>query len=171
MINHRLHIDLLMPENIRKIWLLLLTQAQRLEGILHQVRASEFSMDEVLNKMLEPQQHDPSDRRHLDTAMHLACRKGDVVIVRCLMAAGAHSDILGAARVTVEHEALQLEKSNPNAYQFRQIRELLAEPMPRCPPGHRSGPVEICVALSVLSVDASLVHRVRVFMYARNFLH
>ena len=113
------------------------TQVQRLEQTLDQVRASEYTMDEVLNKMLKPRQHGESDRRYLDTAMHLACRQGKVAVIRCLLAAGARSDVPGATRETANQAAHRLEKSGFNALQFRQIKELLAEPLPACFRGHR----------------------------------
>ena len=119
------------------------TQVQRLEQTLDQVRASEYTMDEVLNKMLEPRQNVKSDREYLDTAMHLACRKGNVAVVRCLLAAGARSNVPGATRVpgatceTASQAAHRLEKAGFNTLQFRQIKELLAEPLPTCFRGHR----------------------------------
>ena len=103
-------------------------QARRVEVLLDHVRVRGLSTAELLNEVI--------GRRPLNnTAMHIACRKGSIAVIRSLMAAGARWDIPNPEGETALQEASHLQKSNPEV--FEKIMVLMAEPMPACPYKHR----------------------------------
>ena len=126
----------------------LFSQEQRVEDILDKVRKEDLSTAELLNaKDSHTQSNFP------DTAMHIACRIGNVVLIRTLMAAGARWDLPGKTEQTAEQEAEPLERGNPDIH--RKIMELLSYPMPPAPSGYRSACV--CVRVCVCAVRVRLV--------------
>ena len=124
-----------------------------MEDVLEQVRKQDYlSVTRFLNKVVHPLRAPPTHKgKRIDTAMHIACRKGHVAVVRSLMAGGARWDIIGAGRSTAKEEShnelRMFPTKNPTGH--RKIAELLSKPLPPCPRGHRCGSVCIYISASV----------------------
>lgn len=130
-----------------------------MEDVLEQVRQQHYlSVTSFLNKVVHPLRAPPTHKgKRIDTAMHIACRKGHVAVVRSLMAEGARWDIIGAGRSTAKEESRNELRMFPtkNPTEHRKIAELLSKPLPPCPRGHRCG-----------SVCITYLHRWRLYIYA-----
>ena len=135
------------------------TQLQRVGDILDNMREENLSTADFLNaKDNNIQSNFP------DTAMHIACRKGNIELIRILMAAGARWDLPGKTEKTAKQEAEPLE---PNTH--RQIMELLSYAMPTAPNGYRSVCVCVCVCVLTMHVYMLILSSVcTIIMYNNN---
>ena len=125
-------------------------------------------MTEFLNAMVHPL-NKPDKTRLADTAMHRACRVGHVPVVRSLMIKRARWDLQGGLnRMTAKEEAGELKRSNPTAH--RQLMELMSEPMPPCPHGHRCVIVHVCTYALHICFSGVCVFRLVILLFSFSYI-